>query len=91
MIIDVRVPPAGESITEADIARWFKEDGDIISLQINNEWVLNTKGYNSRVLSSCFWEVLQSEMVIAVLVRDENCVDFVEAQTGAFGERPRQV
>lgn len=29
---DIIVPAAGESVTEGDIARWFKEDGDIVEM-----------------------------------------------------------
>jgi 2-oxoglutarate dehydrogenase E2 component (dihydrolipoamide succinyltransferase) len=32
MKLDVIVPAAGESITEADIARWFKADGDLVAM-----------------------------------------------------------
>ena len=32
MTIDIIVPAAGESVTEADIARWFKEDGEFVEL-----------------------------------------------------------
>lgn len=32
MIIDIVVPKAGESVTEADIAAWMKEDGDIVAM-----------------------------------------------------------
>ncbi|NQZ57325.1 MAG: 2-oxoglutarate dehydrogenase complex dihydrolipoyllysine-residue succinyltransferase [Lentisphaeraceae bacterium] len=32
MIIDILVPQAGESVTEADIAIWMKEDGDIVAM-----------------------------------------------------------
>ena len=32
MTIDIIVPAAGESVTEADIARWFKEDGEYVEL-----------------------------------------------------------
>ena len=31
-IIDITVPKAGESVNEADIARWLKADGDIVKL-----------------------------------------------------------
>lgn len=32
MIIDIVVPKAGESVTEADIASWMKEDGDFVQM-----------------------------------------------------------
>jgi len=32
MSIEIIVPAAGESVTEADIARWFKEDGEFLEL-----------------------------------------------------------
>ncbi len=32
MRVEVKVPAAGESVKEADIARWFKEDGDYVAL-----------------------------------------------------------
>lgn len=32
MIIDIVVPKAGESVTEADIASWMKEDGDFVNM-----------------------------------------------------------
>ena len=32
MSIEIIVPAAGESVTEADIARWFKEDGEYLEL-----------------------------------------------------------
>jgi 2-oxoglutarate dehydrogenase E2 component (dihydrolipoamide succinyltransferase) len=32
MIIDIIVPKAGESVTEADIASWMKEDGDFVNM-----------------------------------------------------------
>ena len=32
MIIDIIVPKAGESVTEADIASWMKEDGDFVQM-----------------------------------------------------------
>ena len=30
--LEITVPAAGESVSEGDIARWFKEDGDIVEL-----------------------------------------------------------
>ncbi|WDE96812.1 2-oxoglutarate dehydrogenase complex dihydrolipoyllysine-residue succinyltransferase [Lentisphaera profundi] len=32
MNIEIVVPAAGESVTEADVARWFKEDGEFLEL-----------------------------------------------------------
>lgn len=32
MAIEIKVPQAGESVTEADIAAWLKEDGDYIEM-----------------------------------------------------------
>ena len=32
MIIDIVVPKAGESVTEADIAQWMKEDGEFVAM-----------------------------------------------------------
>jgi 2-oxoglutarate dehydrogenase E2 component (dihydrolipoamide succinyltransferase) len=32
MIIDIVVPKAGESVTEADIASWMKEDGEFVNM-----------------------------------------------------------
>ena len=32
MNIEIVVPAAGESVTEADVARWFKEDGAFLEL-----------------------------------------------------------
>ena len=32
MKIDIVVPAAGESVTEADIASWSKEDGDFVEM-----------------------------------------------------------
>ena len=32
MKIDIIVPAAGESVTEADIASWSKEDGDYVEM-----------------------------------------------------------
>ncbi|MCH2204414.1 MAG: 2-oxoglutarate dehydrogenase complex dihydrolipoyllysine-residue succinyltransferase [Lentisphaerales bacterium] len=32
MIIDIIVPKAGESVTEADIAQWMKEDGEFVAM-----------------------------------------------------------
>mgnify|MGYP000150298638 CR=1 FL=1 len=37
MKIDIIVPAAGESVTEADIARWFKENGEFVNA---NETIL---------------------------------------------------
>ena len=30
MVIDIKVPAAGESITSANIAKWFKSNGDSV-------------------------------------------------------------
>ena len=32
MVIDIVVPKAGESVTEADIAQWIKEDGEFVNM-----------------------------------------------------------
>ncbi|MGH7339056.1 MAG: biotin/lipoyl-containing protein, partial [Candidatus Rokuibacteriota bacterium] len=31
MATDVRIPPLGESVTEAVVARWFKQNGEHVS------------------------------------------------------------
>ena len=31
MLIDIKVPSPGESITEVEIANWLKQDGDIVA------------------------------------------------------------
>ena len=30
MVVEVKVPSVGESVTEALLAQWFKNDGDMI-------------------------------------------------------------
>src|ERR1700755_2545515 len=30
MSTDIKVPPMGESVTEATVARWFKKEGDAV-------------------------------------------------------------
>ena len=32
MTTDIQVPPLGESVTEATVAKWFKAEGDSVSL-----------------------------------------------------------
>ena len=31
MVIEIKVPSVGESVTEALLAEWFKQDGDIVA------------------------------------------------------------
>ena len=31
MIIDIKIPSPGESITEVEIAEWLDKDGDIVN------------------------------------------------------------
>lgn len=33
MKLDITVPSAGESVVEGDVARWFKDDGDLVELE----------------------------------------------------------
>ena len=30
MIVEIKVPSVGESVTEATLAEWFKKDGDTV-------------------------------------------------------------
>ena len=30
MLIEIKVPSVGESVTEALLAQWFKSDGDLV-------------------------------------------------------------
>ena len=34
MVIDVRIPPLGESVTEAVVARWLKQDGERVRAEL---------------------------------------------------------